>query len=259
MKNGKIGVAIGCFILGCFLALVFFFTGKSISDIYELQIKKTKYDPYANMYGRKLCQDARFSCVVIDKDTAWDKFRPDARERELIMKLNRLNIPLKKGMTVAIPKDLKKSLMDFSPYPKKTASIGEKFIVFDPALLAWAAYDKDGNLVRWAPGLGGKDYCPDIKRACRTIVGDFAVTMKGHATSRSGAYPIGCGGKGKPCALMPWVMYFYKHLYGIHGSDTMVGYHASHGCVRTFSDEAKWLNQNFVEIGTKVFVKPYPK
>ncbi len=160
-------------------------------------------------------------------------------------------------MTVAIPADLKKTLMDFSPYPRKIPATGEKFVIFDPAILAWAAYDKDGNLVRWGPALGGQDYCKDKKGPCRTVVGDnFKVGMKGDVNSRSSAYPID---KSKPRARMPWVMYFYKLLFGIHGSDMMVGFHASHGCVRTFTDGAKWLNQNFVEIGTKVIVRPYPK
>ena len=50
----------------------------------------------------------------------------------------------------------------------------------------------------------------------------------------------------------------------MHGSDDMPGYRASHGCVRMFVEDAKWLNHEFVEIssdrnqqrGTLVIVKP---
>lgn len=221
---------------------------------------KPKFVPYQKMYGHKLCKEKEFTCVTISKITTWEKFWPNARERELIMKLNRLNVKvLKPGMPVAIPENMDgKTLMDWSPFSKKIESLGEKFVVFDPVLLAWGAYDKDGNLVRWAPALGGADWCYDTHRKCRTVVGDnFKVEIKGNENSRSGGYPLGCGGK-RPCARMPWVMYFYKHLYGIHGSDTMVGWNASHGCIRTFTDEALWLHKNFIEVGTKVIVKPYP-
>ncbi len=222
---------------------------------------KPKFIPYQKMYGWKLCKEKGFACTTIAKVTTWEKFWPDTRERELIMKINRLNVKiLKPGMPVAIPENMNgKTLMDWSPFSKKVESLGEKFVVFDPALLAWGAYDKDGNLVRWAPALGGQDYCRDKKGPCRTVVGDnFRVEIKGNENSRSGAYPLGCGGKSRPCARMPWVMYFYIHRYGIHGSDMMVGFNASHGCVRTFTDEALWLHKNFVEIGTKVIVRPYP-
>lgn len=256
MNGKKIGIIIGGSVIVCLLALAFFFSSRNISNIYEMRIKKIRFALYQKMYARALCMDKNFRCVTVEKDIAWEKFWPDARECELIMKLNRVNVPLKSGMPVAIPNDLKKSLMDFAPYPRKVPAIGEKFVIFDPAILAWAAYEKDGSLVRWGPALGGKDYCPDIRRACRTVVGNFKVITLGNEHSRSGRYPIE---KNKPRARTPWVMYFYKHLYGIHGSDMMVGLHASHGCVRTFTDDAKWLNQNFVSIGTKVIVRPYPK
>lgn len=259
MNSGKIGVIIGCFLIGCMMALVFIFTGRSVADIYDLQVKKAKFVPYQKMHAHTLCKDENFTCMIIQKNITWEKFWPDARERGLIMKLNRNNIILKSGMPVVIPKDLKKSLMDFSPYPRKIPATGEKFVIFDPALLAWGAYDKDGNLVRWGPALGGADWCYDTHRKCRTVTGEnFRIEVKGNQNSRSGAYPVGCGSARKPCARMPWVMYFYLRRYGLHGSDTMVGWNASHGCVRMFTDDAEWMNKQFVEIGTKVIVRPYP-
>lgn len=229
--------------------------------------------PYSDTIGWKLCQDKeKFDCVIATEKTVeeqrgsrivkkrlldtWQSLFPDAALRELVMKLNRLNITLQKGMPLAVPKDKNKTLADFSPFPKWIKTPEEKLLIFDPALLAWAAYNENGRLVRWGPGLGGKDYCPDTKRACRTLVGNnFRVTVKGDKNSRSSGYPID---KSKPRARTPWIVYFYKHLYGIHGSDMMEGKHASHGCVRTFANDAEWINQKFTEIGTKVIVRPYP-
>ena len=144
-----------------------------------------------------------------------------------------------------------------TPFP------GEKVLIWDPALLAWAAYDVDGNLVRWGPGVGGKDYCPDVERGCHTRVGVFKISFKGGPYHRSGKYPVGCGqpdenGKVAACALMPWYMQFAPPGYGFHGSNNVPGRNASHGCVRLFNEDAEWLNKNFVEIGTRVIIKPYP-
>jgi len=138
----------------------------------------------------------------------------------------------------------------------------EKVLVFDPKLLAWAAYDENGDLVRWGPAAGGKDYCPDVERGCHTRVGAFRVYVKGGPNFKSGKYPVDCGepdenGKTEACAPMPWFMGFASPGYGFHASGNVPGRNASHGCVRLYYEDAEWLNQRFVEIGTKVVIKPY--
>ena len=45
---------------------------------------------------------------------------------------------------------------------------------------------------------------------------------------------------GKGGAKMPYCM-FYDGGYAIHGSYEVQGYHASHGCVRTYIEDARWL------------------
>jgi lipoprotein-anchoring transpeptidase ErfK/SrfK len=40
-------------------------------------------------------------------------------------------------------------------------------------------------------------------------------------------------------------MYFHNG-FALHGSYEVPGYNASHGCVRIFVNDAKWLNQDFV-------------
>lgn len=251
--------------------------------------------PYSDTIGWKLCQDKEnFDCAVVKERIiekkrgrktvkrhlmeTWESLFPDAATRELIQKINRLNVPLKKGMPVAIPNDKTKTFMDFSPFPKTSKDLKDnftaveinqiptdkKFVIFDPAHLAAAAYSPQGKLLRWMPALGGMDRCPDTWRRCRTVVGVFKFQVQGDEKSRSHIYPIGCPKK-EPCALMPWFMGFYKCyppkkmcFYGFHASKQMVGKHASHGCVRLFLDDAKWLNQNFAEIGTKVIIRKYP-
>lgn len=123
--------------------------------------------------------------------------------------------------------------------------------IFDPKQLKWAAYDADGSLVASGKASGGRHYCADVKRGCKTPVGHFAVYHKGPVECRSTKYPIGKGG-----AYMPNCM-FFKGGYAIHGSNELPNFNASHGCIRVHPTAAKWLYNNFVRPGTKVIVLPY--
>ncbi len=125
-----------------------------------------------------------------------------------------------------------------------------KSFVFNPRSLRWKAV-KNGKVVRSGRGSGGSNYCPDVKRACRTPTGTFRMIGKRGANCRSSRYPLGKGG-----APMPYCMFFSKH-YAIHGSPDVPNHNASHGCIRVKPHDARWLHQHFMEIGTKVIVKPY--
>jgi lipoprotein-anchoring transpeptidase ErfK/SrfK len=124
-------------------------------------------------------------------------------------------------------------------------------VVFSPRTLRWQAIDSKGKVVRTGRASGGRSYCPDIKRSCRTPSGSYRVISEGGPGCRSSRYPVGKGG-----APMPYCMFFSKY-YAIHGSPDVPGYNASHGCVRVPTSDARWLNQNFVSVGTRVIVKPY--
>ena len=90
------------------------------------------------------------------------------------------------------------------------------------------------------------------------MTGIFRVFSKENEHCKSDVYPVGKGG-----AKMPFCMYFHKG-FALHGADDVPGYRASHGCVRMFVSDAKWLNESFVDIasdkneymGTKVVVRP---
>ena len=129
----------------------------------------------------------------------------------------------------------------------------EKMIVVDPRLHVWGAYDAEGNLIRAGLATAGANWCPDIKRGCRTSVGSFRIKTLGNAACKSSRYPIPHGG-----APMPYCM-FFNGDHGLHGSpdSKVVEGNASHGCVRMHVQDAQWVRQNFATIGTKVVVKPY--
>lgn len=127
---------------------------------------------------------------------------------------------------------------------------GNTFI-FNPNTLSWKAINEQGKVVRTGRGSGGRGYCPDIHRACKTPSGVYRIISKGGAGCRSSRYPVGHGG-----APMPYCMFFSKY-YAIHGSSDVPHRNASHGCIRVKPSEARWLSNNFVRVGTKVVVQPY--
>ena len=127
---------------------------------------------------------------------------------------------------------------------------GNTFI-FNPNTLTWKAVSENGEIIRTGRGSGGKRYCADIHRGCKTPAGVYRVYSKGSVSCRSSRYPKGVGG-----APMPYCMFFNKN-YAIHGSSDVPNYNASHGCVRVKSHDASWLSRNFIKVGTKVVIKAY--
>lgn len=210
-------------------------------------------------FGEKLCAQEGYSCYTVIKGDTWDKLFADADQRDLVRRINRLNIRLRVGMILAVPLDLEKTTRaQQSPFAPHDPAITEKTVVYDESLLAWGAYGADGNLVEWGPASGGRGWCPDIKAYCTTPVGEYNIYTKGGADCKSRTFPIPDGG-----APMPYCMFFHGG-YAIHGSSELPGYNASHGCIRVYSVDAKWLSQNFVERpthglpGTRVVVRSSP-
>lgn len=191
-----------------------------------------------------LCYDkVHFDCYTVKRSDNWKTLFSDPEKRDLVMRLNRINIALHRGMKIAIPKNLDTAIsMDYAPLPKTISPPGEKiiYVSIDPEILAWGAYNARGILQAWGPVSGGKGWCPDIHRGCHTAIGKFAVYQKEGAGCVSRKFPVGRGG-----APMPYCMFFHGG-FALHGSYDVPGYNASHGCVRLFVPDAQWLNQEFV-------------
>lgn len=210
-------------------------------------------------YGPGLCQYSQFKCIKVTSGQNWERLFPDPEKRDLVQRLNRTDNPLWPGKELVVPNDLSKmTLFDVSPFPLKIQGESGRVIIVDQDKLAWGAYDDQGQLVKWGPISSGRDKCSDSNNSCRTLTGIFYVFSKENEKCRSNIFPIGKGG-----AKMPYCMYFHKG-FALHGSDDIPGYRASHGCIRMFPRDAKWLNLEFVTVtnkektrlGTKVIVRP---
>lgn len=195
---------------------------------------------YAN-YGATLCKKASadYYCYVVKRGDTWKKLFDDPAERDLVMRVNRMNTKLHTGIKIALPKSNDLDPLQYAPFPRQIESIGKKSIHVSLQDQAFGAYNSEGTLEFWGPVSSAKGYCPDIRRGCHTPTGSFAIYQKGGSGCSSSKYPVGRGG-----APMPYCMFFHKG-FAFHGSPDVPGYNASHGCLRIFTSDARWLNQEF--------------
>lgn len=211
-------------------------------------------------YSDTLCQQAHYHCVKVSPQDSWESLFMDEKQRDLVQRINRMNIALRPGMTIAIPDHLENlSIYDISPFPKYIPETGEKSIYVDQSKLAWAAYNEQGELIWWGPASGGSGVCPPGQGDCLTPVGSFRVIRKNDENCVSTVFPIRENGESGG-AIMPYCMHFWRGI-ALHGSEDVPGYQASHGCVRLFIQDAQWLNEDFIDlpgaggkIGTRVII-----
>ncbi len=128
---------------------------------------------------------------------------------------------------------------------------GSNVFVFEPRTLRWTVYGSNGKVIRSGKAVGGQRYCHDVRRACYTPVGSYRVYSKQGPGFRSSKFPLPHGG-----APMPYAM-FFRGGFAIHGSNQMPNRNASHGCIRVYPSDARWLSQNALSVGSKVVIKSY--
>jgi L,D-transpeptidase ErfK/SrfK len=208
----------------------------------------------AEYFGTRLCKTGEYDCLQASPGDTWINLFPDPVQRDIVKRFNRMNTKLTVGMYIALPDNLEEATSEsLSPFPDTIPSQGSKVIEVDLTLLAWAAYDEEGHLLKWGPASGGKAWCYDMDAPGKTVIGRFQIYDIRGENCVSKQFPVDEGG-----APMPYCM-FFQGGYAIHGSNEVPGYNASHGCVRVFIEDAKWLNQEFARKPgrTKVVVLPY--
>jgi hypothetical protein len=210
-------------------------------------------------FGETLCTNPDYFCLPVKAHDSWETLFPNPEEEDIVRRVNRMNIPLKKGMVLAVPKNIERiTIYDVSPFPRYIEPSGEKVILVSQKDLAWGAYDGRGELLWWGPLSSGQGGCKNIEGHCDTPMGSFRIIRKQDIDCISTMFPIRPDGNNGG-AEMPYCMHFFRG-YALHGSNTVPGYNASHGCVRMFIEDARWLNEEFIEIpgesvkGTRVIV-----
>lgn len=201
-------------------------------------------------FGERYCKQPEFKCITIKRGDSWGQLFTNPLERDLVRRLNRLNVFLQPDMVIAVPNDFSKlTLNSMSPLAPSIDAIGEKTIQVDLSQLAWGAYDEQGHLINWGPLSSGSEKCLESPDGCATPTGFFRVIRKEGANCVSKTFPRAINGVNGG-AEMPFCIFFYRG-YALHGSSEVPGYQASYGCLRLFTDDAKWLNEVFVDLPKK--------
>lgn len=210
-------------------------------------------------YGETLCNQPDYFCMKVKSGETWENLFPNDEERDIVKRLNRMNINLRTGMTLAIPKNIERlTIYDVSPFPRYIESTHEKTIYVSQKKLAWGAYDEHGELLWWGPISSGMGKCPGVRGGCYTPTGSFRIIRKQDIDCVSTVFPRRADGESGG-AIMPYCMHFFMG-YALHGSEELPGYRASHGCVRMFIEDARWLNEDFIDLpgggmlGTRVIL-----
>lgn len=75
---------------------------------------------------------------------------------------------LSSGMLLAASSSYRYKKSRSYGFPAKRRATGRRVFIFSPRKLRWAAYSPSGRLIKTGRASGGKGYCRDVKRACRT-------------------------------------------------------------------------------------------
>ena len=146
---------------------------------------------YTRHYGAKLCKDPLYKCRYARRGDTWHRLFPDASERDIVKRVNRMNTRVRYGMPVAIPKNLKElEANDISPFAAEIEPPENKVIIMDHSKHAYAAYNTEGKLVKWGPASGGRAWCSDVQEKCQTTRGKFHIYYKRGANCESTIFPL---------------------------------------------------------------------
>jgi lipoprotein-anchoring transpeptidase ErfK/SrfK len=216
----------------------------------DYQVGGKEFIPDAE-YAQQLCHNPLFKCRPVKNSETWRELFPNDQQRDLVERINRTNVPLQYRTEIILPRDISKlNYEKLAPFSLHRDTDGKRLLYIDLDKFAFAAYDKEGKRVLWGPASGGKPWCDDTQESCLSATGTYHVFRIKGEDCESGTYPL----ESKGGASMPYCMYYYKG-FAIHGS-TLSGFvNRSRGCIRLFDEDAKWLNQHFVQLGTEVIVK----
>jgi len=147
-------------------------------------------------------------------------------ERKLVYALNRIDAHrITPGTKLVIPDSLVSDFNKYAPFPSvlnPLDSIG-KTVVISQRIQAFALYE-NGNLLRWGPVSTGKQ---STGTPSGLYYGNYKAKRKISTIDES------------------WVMPFYFNFMNFEGIGTheytLPGYPASHGCVRMYREDAKFI------------------
>lgn len=173
-------------------------------------------------------------------DSLKNSFSED--EKKLVYGLNRIDAHrIKPGTKLVIPDSLATDFNLYAPFPKNLTSLDSigKTVVISKRIQAFALYE-NGILLRWGPVSTGKQ---STGTPSGLYYGNYKAKRKISTIDDS------------------WIMPFYFNFMNFEGIGTheytLPGYPASHGCVRMYQEDAKFIYDwaNMWEVESDVIVQ----
>ena len=91
----------------------------------------------AKRFGESLCESSEYFCFHVKSGDTWETLFANPEERDIIKRVNRMNIRLRPGMKIAVPKNIERlTIYDVSPFPRYIEPNGEKTIYVSQKELA---------------------------------------------------------------------------------------------------------------------------
>ncbi len=219
---------------------------------------------------QNLCHQEGYHCIVAGAGDTWDSFWPQKVQKLAVQRVNRMNIPLLPGTTIAVPNDLKDiNALSFSPLPLRISRQARRTVWIYLTLQAWGAYDYDGRLLSWGAVSSGSKFCSDIGENCQSDTGDYNVRLLFGPNCISARHPKGeCGGEGQGSCIY-YSTSVVRESRPIHGTDhallaahDLPGFPSTTGCFHLLPEDFDWLYHNFMyipwnstDIGTSIKIR----
>lgn len=70
----------------------------------------------------------QYECYAVKRGDSWQKLFPDEDQRDIVMRINRMNTKLYPGLKIAVPTSFGSDPLDYSPFPQYIDPPGTKFI-----------------------------------------------------------------------------------------------------------------------------------
>lgn len=190
----------------------------------ELEIKNPIVYSKAKSFDREVQYKLDSIASAEEKDSLLTSLRTE--ELETILALNRMDKNrLRTNSAVVIPDCPSSDFKDFSPFPKELDVIkcAPKVVLVSQRIQAFGLYE-NGELIKWGPVSTGKR---STKTPNGLHYGNYKAKRKVSTVDES------------------WILPFYFNFMNYEGVGThqyaMPGYPASHGCVRMYNKDAKYI------------------
>ena len=196
----------------------------SVSQSKKMEMRNPIVKPDPKIYRKEISYSIDSLKTRKDLDSLFNSYSED--QLKTILALNRIEKNrLRPNRPIVIPDCTSEDFNTYSPFPEQMNMLGciPKTVLINKRVQAFALYE-NGQLVKWGPVSTGKN---STKTPNGLNYGNYKAKRKISTVDES------------------WVLPYYFNFMNFEGVGVhqyaLPGYPASHGCVRLYMDDAKYI------------------